>query len=332
MRIFLAGATGAVGKRLVPLLVQSGHTVIGTTRTIAKVDKIEAMGAIPAVVDALDRNGIIEAVKRGRPDVIIHELTAIPPDLDVRHFRKAFALTNRLRTEGTDYLLDGARAAGVRRFVAQSYAGLPHARVGGPVKTEDDRLDSDPPTALAEMLKAIQHLESAVLHRSEIEGVVLRYGVFYGPGTGIADNGSFVKQVRLRRVPVVGDGGGVWSFIHMDDVARATQAAIESRETGLFNIVDDDPARVSEWLPALADALGAKPPRHLPAWVARLAVGKQLVIMMTQIRGASNLKAKRLLDWRPQWASWRDGFRHGLSDGLGDPAAHQIASLKRRIS
>jgi nucleoside-diphosphate-sugar epimerase len=319
MRVFFAGATGAIGKRLVPFLVQAGHLVTGMTRSRGKAGSLRAAGADAAIVDALDPVAVASAVERAKPEVIVHELTAIPPDLDPRRFEEQFRLTNRLRTEGTDHLLAAARAAGVRRFIAQSYAGWPYARTGGPVKTEDDSLDPNPPAAFRETLAAIQHLESAVLQASGLEGVILRYGGFYGPGTSIGEDGAIVEQVRRRRFPVVGGGTGVWSFIHIDDAARATVAAVERGPPDICNIVDDDPAPVAEWLPALARIIGAKPPLLLPAWLGRLAIGGHGVVMMTDVRGASNSKAKREFHWRPQWTSWLDGFKSALSDS-GEPA------------
>jgi nucleoside-diphosphate-sugar epimerase len=313
MRVFLAGATGAIGKSLVPILVRAGHSVTGTTRSAEKAGALRAAGADAAIVDALDQAAVAAAVARAKPDVIVHELTAIPPALDLRNFAKQFQLTNRLRTTGTDHLLAAAQSAGVRRFVAQSYSGWPYARIGGPVKTETDLLDPDPPSALREILKAIRYLESAVLQASGMDGLILRYGGFYGPGNAIGENGATVKQVRNRRVPIIGGGTGVWSFIHIDDAAGATAAAIERGAPGIYNIVDDEPAPVAEWLPALARALGAKPPLRLPAWLGRLAVGEHGVVMMTDVRGASNEKAKREFGWRLKWPTWRDGFTRGLS-------------------
>ena len=314
MRIFVAGATGAIGKRLVPLLVQAGHSVTGTTRSAAKAGSLRSAGAEPAIVDALNAAAVAAAVEQARPEVIIHELTAIPPDLDLRKFEEQFRLTNRLRTEGTDYLLAAARSAGVRRFIAQSYAGWPYVRSGGPVKTEDDPLDPNPPAGFRETIRALRHVESAVLEAPGMEGIVLRYGGFYGPGNAIGEGGILVEQTRHRRVPIIGGGTGIWSFIHIDDAARATLATVDRGRPGVYNIVDDDPAPVSEWLPELARILGAKPPFRVPAWVGRLAIGDLGVVMMTQARGASNAKAKRDLSWQPIWASWRDGFRDGLSE------------------
>jgi nucleoside-diphosphate-sugar epimerase len=314
MRVFLAGATGAIGKRLVPLLVQAGHSVTGMTRSTEKAAGLRNDGADAAILDALDGAAVAAAVDQARPEVIIHELTALPAALDIRKFPEQFRLTNRLRMEGTDHLLAAARATRVRRFVAQSFAGWPYARTGGIVKTEDDPLDGNPPATLRDTLEAIKYLESAVLRVQEIEGIVLRYGGFYGPGNAIGENGTVVEQVRHRRVPIIGGGTGVWSFLHIDDAAQATLAAVERAASGIYNIVDDEPATVSEWLPALAQILGAKPPFRLPAWLGRLAIGEHGVILMTDIRGASNAKAKRELGWQPRWPSWRDGFRVGLSE------------------
>ena len=313
MKIFVAGATGNVGLRLIPLLVDRGHQVVGTTRTAAKADRLTRVGAEPMIVDGLDRDGLTAAVAKAEPDVVVHQMTALSGSFDMRRIDQFFAMTNRLRTEGTDILLAAARSAGVRKFVAQSFAGWPYARVGGPVKTEEDPLDPSPPKRLRDTLDAIRHLESAVLSAGDIDGVVLRYGGFYGPQSSISPDGEIVAMVRKRRFPIVGDGAGVWSFVHLDDVATATAAAIERGAPGIYNIVDDEPARVADWLPVLAAAAGAKPPRHVPVWLGRLAVGPQGVAMMTEIRGASNAKAKRELGWQLVHPSWREGFRSVLS-------------------
>ena len=314
MRIFVAGATGALGRRLVPLLVEGGHQVTGMTRTAGKTADLRAAGADPVVADALSRDDVLRAVAAARPEVVVHQLTALAGMTSFRRPDQGFALTNRLRTEGTDHLLAAARAAGARRFVAQSFAGWPFARVGGPVKAEDDPLDPDPPAQLLRTLDAIRHLESAALRSEGIEGIVLRYGGFYGPGTSAGEGGFMLDDLRRRRFPLVGAGTGVWSFVHIDDAAAATVAAIERGAPGVYQIVDDDPAPVSEWLPALAAAVGARPPRQVPAWVARLAGGAHVVVLMTEVRGASNAKARRELGWRPAWPSWRQGFRGGLGD------------------
>jgi 2-alkyl-3-oxoalkanoate reductase len=310
MRIFLAGATGALGSRLVPQLLAAGHDVTGTTRSSAKADALRSAGVEPVVADGLDRDAIVTAVVAARPDAIVHQLTALAGMGSLRDFDGAFALTNRLRTEGTDNLLAAAREAGVGGFVAQSYAGWPYARSGGPVKSEDDPLDPDPVPSMRETLAAIRHLEAAV---TEAGGIVLRYGGFYGPGTGLTRGGEQVEMIRKRRFPIVGDGGGVWSFVHIDDAAAATVAALERGTPGIYNVVDDEPAPARDWLPALAAAAGAKPPRRLPRWLARLAAGEALTAMMTESRGASNVKARRELDWAPAHPSWREGFRDVLS-------------------
>lgn len=330
MRVFLAGATGAIGKRLIPLLRQAGHSVTGMTRSPSKADALRDAGAEVAIVDALNAADVASAVKAARPEVIIHELTAIPQAFDVRRFAQQFAQTNRLRVEGTDHLLSAAQSAGVRRFVAQSYAGWTYARTGGPVKNENDPLDPSPPAAFREAFNAIQHLESAVLRANGIEGIVLRYGGFYGPGNALGEGGAIVEQVRHRRFPIVGAGTGIWSFIHIDDAARATVAAVDRGAPGIYNIVDDDPAPVSQWLPALAQSLGAQPPMRLPAWLGRLVIGEHGVIMMTEVRGASNEKAKRALDWRPLWSAWREGFKDGLSDAGASARSQEFASRSAR--
>ena len=311
-KIFVAGATGAIGKRLIPLLVEAGHHVIGTTRSHDKANSIRAAGATPAILNALDRDEVLRAVQHAAPDVIIHQLTAIPPSFNPRHFDKVFAATNQLRTEGTDHLLAAARAVKCRRFIAQSYAGWPFARSGGPVKTEEDALDPNPPSALRNTLEAIRYLERAIPSEESMDGIVLRYAGFYGPGNAIGEGGALVEQVRQRRVPVVGKGTGIWSFVHIDDAARATAAAIDRGTRGIYNVADDEPAPVSEWLPALASAIGAKPPMRIPIWLARLVVGEAGVMMMTEVRGASNAKAKRELSWQPVWSSWRQGFQKAL--------------------
>ena len=313
MRVFVAGATGALGKRLVPMLVEAGHTVTGMTRSPGKAEALRSAGAEPVVADALDAPAVEAAVREAEPDVVVHELTALSSLGSPRNLDKAFAQTNRLRTEGTDNLLAGARAAGARRFVAQSFGGWPYAREGGAVKSEDDPLDPDPPKAARETLAAVKHLEDAVLGAENIEGVVLRYGGFYGPDTSIAENGQHLELVRKRRFPVVGDGGGVWSLVHIDDAAAATHAAIERGAPGIYNVVDDEPAPIADWVPALADSVGAEPPRRVPVWLARVVSGELGVVMMTDIRGASNAKAKRELGWEPRYPSWREGFRTGLA-------------------
>jgi 2-alkyl-3-oxoalkanoate reductase len=319
MKIFVAGATGALGRALVPDLVARGHEVVGMTRSASKQDLVRSLGARPVVADALDPDAVAQAVASAEPEVIVHQLTALSGKLsarDMRHPERSFAatMTNRLRTEATDHLLAAGRAVGARRFVAQSFAAFRFARTGGPVQTEADPLDPNPPAALRAPLVGILHLERAVTTIEWGEGLVLRYGGFYGPGTAIslAPDAVMAAPIRRRRFPIVGDGGGVWSHVHIEDAAAATAAAVEHGEPGIYNIVDDEPAPVREWLPVLASALDAKPPRRVPRWLARLAAGEMATLMMTEVRGASNQKAKRELGWKPAYASWRQGFAQGL--------------------
>jgi 2-alkyl-3-oxoalkanoate reductase len=300
LRIFIAGATGALGRRLVSQLVERGHDVIGTTRS--RPGEVRALGAEPVVLDPLDAAAVREAVLAARPDVVVHQLTALSGLKFGRNFDKAFAMTNRLRTEGTDHLLAAAREAGVERLVWQSYAGWPLAREGAAVKPEDAPFDREPPADARETLAAIRHLESAV---TEAGGIVLRYGGFYGPGTSLVEGGEHVEMLRKRRFPVGGSGAGVWSLVHIDDAAAATVAAIEHGTPGIYHVVDDEPAPARELIPGIAAAVGAPPPRRLPGWLVRLAAGAQAHSMMTRVRGASNEKAKRELGWAPRY-SWRD--------------------------
>jgi nucleoside-diphosphate-sugar epimerase len=318
MRVFVAGATGAVGERLVPRLAAAEHDVIGTTRSPEKSARLRELGAEPVVLDLLDGAAVLREVTAAQPDAIVHEASALRGATDVKHFDRSFAQTNRLRTVGADNLLRAARAAGVRRFVAQSYAGWPYAREGGAVKTEDDPLDPTPAPAMRETLAAIRHLERAVV---DAGGVVLRYGGLYG-----SPDDAQLELVRRRRFPIVGDGGGVWSFVHLDDAAAATVLALEHGEPGIYNVVDDEPAPVREWLPALAEAIHAKPPRHAPRWLARLLAGESGVVLMTEVRGASNAKAKRELGWSLEYPSWRRGFR--LAYGRPQPARQDAGRLE----
>jgi nucleoside-diphosphate-sugar epimerase len=315
MKVFVAGATGALGKQLIPHLVANGHEVTGMTRSESKRDLIAGLGATPVVADALDPDAVGQAVSEAAPDAIVHQLTALSDEVgNIRNIDRTFAATNRLRREGTDHLLSAARAVGSRRFVAQSFGGWPYAREGGPVKTEEDALDPDPPKTIRETLAAIRYLEGAVVGAEPIEGIALRYGGFYGPGTslGLDPVGEQVEAVQRRRFPIVGSGEGMLSFIHIEDAAMATIAALESGRRGVYNVVDDEPAPAREWLPELARAVGAKPPRRVPRWVGRLLAGEALTTTMTEARGASNAKAKRELGWQPQYASWRQGFVTGL--------------------
>lgn len=299
MRVLVVGASGAIGTRLIPQLIDRDHTVIGSTRSPGKADRLRTLGAEPIVLDALDAVAVNEAVATVRPDAIIHQATALAGAEFSRNLDHAFAPTNRLRTEGTDALLAAARQTGVSRFVAQSFAPYRYARTGGPVKTEEDPLDSSPPSKARETFSAMSHLDRVV---SEAGGIALRYGGFYGPG----DEG-FAGQVRKRQFPIVGDGSGIMSLIHLDDAAAATVLALERGEPGIYNIVDDEPAPMREWVPGMARALGAKPPRRFPLWVGRLVAGETLAIV-TESRGASNAKAKKELGWTLRYPSWREGF------------------------
>lgn len=307
MRVFVAGATGAIGRQLVPRLVAAGHEVVGMTRSESKRALLRELGAEPAVADALDPDQVAEAVARARPDVIVHELTSIDA-FDPRRFDRVFAPTNRLRTTGTDYLLSAGQAMGVRRFIAQSAVYTLYARTGGPVKSEEDPLDLTPAREMRESMAALRYLEQAVVGAQWTEGIALRYGSFYGPGTSLAPGEELFEMVRKRKFPLVGNGAGVWSFIHIADAAEATLAAIERGQRGIYNVVDDDPAPVAAWLPALAQTLGAKQPMRIPRFIGRLFAGEAGVVMMTEARGASNAKAKRDLGWRPAHTSWREGF------------------------
>lgn len=313
MKILVTGATGALGSRLLPLLTAAGHTVTGTTTSEAKTERLRAAGVEPVVLDVLDAAAVRDAVAHAAPEVIVHEATALSQQTDMRardlrRLDTAFATTNRLRTEGTDNLLAAATDAGTRRFVAQSFAGWPYAREGGRIKTEEDPLDPSPPPGVEQTLGAVKHLEDAVTSAPGIEGVVLRYGGFYGPGTSIFPGGEQAEMVRRRRLPVVGGGEGVMSLVHIDDAAEATAAAVERGTPGLYNITDDDPAAQKEWVPRLAAAMGAPPPRRVPVWLARLAAGKWVAMVMTEGRGAANDKAKSELGWRPGHPTWREGF------------------------
>jgi nucleoside-diphosphate-sugar epimerase len=302
MHILIAGATGAAGRALIPLLIANGHTVTGTTRSESKTGELRALGARAQVMDGLDAVSVKAAIDATNPDVIVHQMTALS-DIDFRNIDKAFHLTNRLRTEGTEHILAAARG---KLVVAQSFAGWPFARTGGKIKTEADPLDPAPPKGIRETHAAIRRLEEMVTNAG---GIVLRYGGFYGPGSGLTTGGDQVQMIRKRQFPLVGNGEGIWSFLHTDDLATSTLAAIERGRPGeIYNIVDDEPAPVNEWLPFLARQLGAKPPRHVPAWIAKFAASPAAVAMMTESRGASNAKAKAELGWAPKHRSWREGF------------------------
>jgi nucleoside-diphosphate-sugar epimerase len=301
-----------MGRELVPRLVDAGHEVFAMTRSESGTARAAELGAVPVVADALDRAEVETAVRRAAPEVVVHQLTAIG-HIDTRHFARSFAATDRLRIEGTDNLLAAAHAAGVRRFVAQSNGAFTYARTGGQLKNEHDSLDRSPVGQMASMMAAIQHLEQAVLGAGWTEGIVLRYGAFYGPGTSMAAGSEQLDMIRKRRFPVVGNGGGVWSFVHIADAAEATVAAVENGDRGVYNVVDDDPAPVAEWLPELAAMLGAKEPMRVPRFIGRLAAGQAGVVLMTELRGASNAKAKRELGWVLRHPSWRHGFEEELT-------------------
>lgn len=309
MRIYLAGASGAMGKALVPMLIESGHEVVGTTRSQANAAALRATGAEPDLVDALDADAVRRSVKAARPDVVIHQLTALGGAMDWRRIDRSFAQTNELRRRGTEHLLAAARDAGARRFLAQSFTGWPNDRSGAKVKTEEDPLDPKPHPTTRESHAAIRALESAMLTEDALEAIALRYGMFYGPGTGWSQGGDMIEAVRTRKLPLVGDGAGVWSFVHIEDAARATLAAVDRGAPGLYNIVDDEPATVSQWLPYLAEVVKAPRPMKVPAWLARVLAGGAVVSNMTLIRGSSNGKARRELGWEPTYPSWREGFR-----------------------
>jgi 2-alkyl-3-oxoalkanoate reductase len=300
VRVFVAGASGAIGKRLVPQLVERGHDVVGAFRNPEHVERVRAMGAKPVVLDLLDEGAVRRVVLDSKPEGIIHEATALSGKFDFRHMDRTFAQTNRLRMQGTDNLLAAAREAQVRRFVAQSYASYRYARIGSFVKSEEDPLDPSPPAAMGEIYAAMNYLDDVV---TKSGGVALRYGGFYGD---LVD--AMVESVRKRMFPLVGDGGAFASFIHLEDAAAATVLALEHDVAGIYNVVDDEPAPAREWLPYLAKTLGAKPPRHFPAWLARIFGGELAVMMGTELRAASNVKAKRELGLTLRYPSWREGF------------------------
>ena len=314
MRVFVAGGTGAVGRCLVPMLVAGGDRVTVSSRSPGAPGAFAGLGVETVVADGLDRDAVKRAVARAEPDVVVHQMTSIPRRMDMKRFDEAFEATIRLRIEGTDHLVEAARAAGAVRIVAQSFGNWTYVRSGGAVKTEEDPLDPAPPASMRRSLDAIRHLESAVLDADGIEGVALRYANLYGPGTAWSAGGELLELVRARKLPLIGGGGGVWSFVHVNDAAAATVAACRAGAPGVYNVADDEPAPAAVWLPALAETLGARPPRHVPAWIGRLAAGDAGVSMFTRIRGASNERAKRELGWRLRHASWRTGFREALAD------------------
>ena len=313
MRVFVVGASGAIGRRLLPQLSERGHEVIGSAHSPAGAERLRSLGADSIVLDALDARAIRRAVAAARPDAIVHQATALTGISDLKHFDRTFAQTNRLRVEGTDMLLAAARDAGIGKFVAQSNANHRYAREGGPVKSEDDPLDAEPPAAARESLAAMAYLDQAVTRAG---GIALRYGIFYGdPADGL------VEAVRARKFPIVADGAGVWSFIHLDDAAAATVLALEHDGPAVYNVVDDQPSPTREWLPELARIVGAKPPQRFPRSLARLFAGEVPVVMGTESRGASNAKAKRKLGWSLRYPSWRQGFAELFADAAFPEAA-----------
>jgi len=324
MRVYVAGGTGAIGRRLIPQLIAAGHDVVATTSSARRVDDLELLGAQPLVVEGLDEEAVIKAVRLAEPEVVINEMTALAGADNLRNFDRAFARTNELRTTGNRHLIRAAQIARVRRLISQSYTGWANAREGDSVKTESDRLDNHPPRTMRRSLEAIEYLERAVTGADRVEGIALRYGSLYGPGTAFSTD--YVDQVRRRRLPLIGSAAGVWSFVHVDDAAAATVLALERGSRGVYNVVDDDPAPVSEWLPFLADVVGAKPPRKIPAWLARLLAGEAITSMSTRITGSSNAKARRELGWEPRYRSWREGFREGL---IEEPVSSRTHGLHR---
>jgi 2-alkyl-3-oxoalkanoate reductase len=311
MKVFVAGATGVIGRRLVPMLVEAGHDVVGMTRSVEKAAQLREAGADSVVCDAFDADTLRGAVRAAAPEVVIHELTDLPASVDTRRISEQLAGNDRLRAEGTANLVSAALAAGARRVVAQSIA-FAYAPVGGPIKNEDDPLFTDAPAPWSRSIRAVSELERTVTATEGIEGVALRYGFFYGPGSSYASDGSLAREVRRRRLPIVGGGQGIFSFIHVDDVAAATLAAIDRGSPTVYNIVDDDPAPQREWVPRYAEALGAKRPFRVPRLLARLVAGQYAVMLATELRGASNERAKRELGWSPAYASWRQGFAEAL--------------------
>ena len=316
MNIFFAGATGAIGRHILPRMIEEGHTVTALTRSSTKAEHLRTLGAQPVVGDVLDRAFLLDAVRKAQPEVVMHQLTSVPPRIDPRHIDVAFAQTNTLRTKGTALLMEAARAAGARTFIAQSIAAFYTPTRITPA-TEAEPLYRDAPAAFADTIQAVATLEDTVLSTPGIRGIVLRYGLFYGPGTAYDQEGSIRDDIEHRRFPIIGDGSGVFSFIHVDDAAKATMLAMEKDQPGIYNIVDDEPAPVREWMPVYATLLGAPRPRRIPRFIGRLAAGRYGLFFMTKQRGASNRKAKSELGWTPTFPSWRYGFR----DGFGAPRA-----------
>ena len=308
MRVFLAGATGVIGRPLTSHLLAANHEVVAMTRSDRRAADLQHPGVTPVSCDVFDRENLRRCVEAAQPDIVIRQLTALPKRIDPRKIKTQLIETNRLRTEGTRNLFDASLAAGAQRFIAQSIA-FAYSPDGEALKTEDCALHDKPPASFGDVIGAVRSLEETTLGSADLPGVVVRYGFFYGPGTVYASDGSFAEDVRRRRVPIVGNGTGVFSFVHVEDAAAATVAALEHGEPGIFNIVDDEPAPVTDWLPVYAETLGARPPRRVPRWIARLLAGPYATYLMCDQRGAANAKAKRLLGWSPQYPTWRSGFK-----------------------
>lgn len=317
MRVFLAGASGVIGRPLTAQLLAAGHEVVAMTRSEQRAEELGHLGATPVICDVYDGDGLRRCIEEARPDVVVNQLTALPKRVDPRRIKPQLAATNRLRTEGTRNLFEAAVEAGAKRFVAQSIA-FAYGPDGEGLKREDSALYEQPPASFSDVIDAVRSVEQTTLCNSQLPGVVLRYGFFYGPGTAYAPDGSFAEDVRSRRVPIVGKGTGVFSFIHVEDAAAATVAACERGDGGIYNVVDDEPAAVADWLPVYAAALGAPPPRRVPQWLARLLVGRYAIYLMCEQRGATNEKAKRVLGWSPRYATWRTGFERLPSPSPAD--------------
>jgi nucleoside-diphosphate-sugar epimerase len=311
MRVFVAGASGVIGRRLVPMLIEQGHQVTGMTRSAEHAQKLSELGAQPAVCDVYDAGDLQAQMAAAEPQIVVHELTDLPPAFNPRRLGEQLAGNNRVREEGTRNLVAAALAAGARRMVAQSIA-FAYPPVGDGLKTEDDPLFDDAPEPWRRSVQALHVLEDSVTKTEGLEGVVLRYGFFYGPGSAYDSDGYYAREVRRRRFPIIGKGGGVFSFIHVDDAAAATVAAVERGAPGIYNITDDEPAPLREWLPVYAEAVGAKSPRRVPKWIARIAAGQYMTQLATELRAASNARAKAELGWAPRYPSWRQGFREAL--------------------
>lgn len=312
MRIFFAGASGVIGRRLLPLLVEGGHEVVAMTRTPAKAEELRAAGAEPVVCDVLDADALHRVVTDARPEAVLQHLTDLPQDLNPRNMKRAYRANDKVRVEGGANLLAASLEAGAKRYIAQNVCFL-YAPEGGPVKDEEARLFTDAPAPFDRTIQLTKRMEDEIVAAEDMDGLVLRFGLWYGPGTTWAPDGYSAREVGRRRFPIVGDGGGFYSFVHVDDVASATIAALDRGSPGVYNVADDEPAPMREWLPVYAEALDARPPRRVPRWLARIVAGRYAVYMATELRGASNEKAKRALGWQPRWASWRQGFREALS-------------------